>query len=167
MGLMALFIHLKIILLQCFQFSILAKKVLSKRTLSISMVFLSRFLFFFFSYEKPLFISNSIAFDLEFSLGMYWELITNFEFKFKLKFEFNLFFHLIRNFHVSFFFFFFFLTLLHGFLHLMLPCGLDMCHFYVSHDNSKIWHVAWFHLLIVHCWQVIKCKLIWSWSVKQ
>ena len=122
MGLMALFTHLKIILLQCFQFSILAKKVLSKRTLSISMVFLSRFLFFFFSYEKPLFISNSIAFDLEFSLGMYWELITNFEFKFKLKFEFNLFFHLIRNFHVSFFFFCFF------FWHCYMAFFIWCCH---------------------------------------
>ena len=119
---------------------------------SISRVFFSRFMFCFFSYKKSLFISNSIIFDLKFSLDIYWELITNFEF--------NLFFHLIRNFHVSFFFFF--LTLLRDFLHLMLPCGLDTCHFYVSHGNSKIWHVAWFHLLIVYCWQVIKCKLIWS-----
>ena len=47
---------------------------------SINRVFLSKFLssfFFFSSYEKPLFIGNSIAFDLEFSLSIYWELIMN------------------------------------------------------------------------------------------
>ena len=33
--------------------------------------------FSIFSYEKPLFISNSIVFNLEFSLSIYWELIMN------------------------------------------------------------------------------------------
>ena len=33
--------------------------------------------FSLFLYEKPLFISSSIAFDLEFSLSIYWELIMN------------------------------------------------------------------------------------------
>ena len=31
----------------------------------------------FFSYEKPLFIGNSIVLNLEFYLNIYWELIMN------------------------------------------------------------------------------------------
>ena len=48
----------------------------------------------FFSYEKPLFIGNSIVFNLEFSLRIYWE----------LNYEFNLVFHLIRTFPIGLFF---------------------------------------------------------------
>ena len=48
------------------------------------------------SYKKLLFIGNLIAFDLEFSLNIYWELIMNYVF--------NLVFHLIRTFHMSLFF---------------------------------------------------------------
>ena len=46
--------------------------------------------FSFFSYEKSLFIGNSIIFNLEFSLNIYWELITNFEFKYKFDLNFGL-----------------------------------------------------------------------------
>ena len=46
------------------------------------------------SYEKPLFIGNSIVFNLEFSLSIYWE----------LNYEFYLVFYLIRTFHIGLFF---------------------------------------------------------------
>ena len=63
-----------------------------------------------FSYEKPLFISNSIVFNL----GIFsYHLL-------RINYEFNLVFHLIRAFHIGLFF----LTLPSGFLYLMLPCGL-------------------------------------------
>ena len=48
----------------------------------------------FSSYVKPLFIGNSIIFNLEFSLSIYWE----------LNYEFNLVFHLIRTFYIGLFF---------------------------------------------------------------
>ena len=44
---------------------------------SVNRVFLSKFLSPIFSYRKPLFTGNLIAFDLEFSLNIYWELIMN------------------------------------------------------------------------------------------
>ena len=40
----------------------------------VSVVF-SFLVFSSFSYEKPLFIGNSIVFNLEFFLNIYWELI--------------------------------------------------------------------------------------------
>ena len=49
-----------------------------------------------FSYEKLLFIGDSMVFDLEFSLSIYWELMINYKF--------NLVLHLIRTFHMSLFF---------------------------------------------------------------
>ena len=60
---------------------------------SVSSVF-SLSVLIFFSYEKLLFIGNSIVFILEFSLSIYWE----------LNYEFNLVFYLIRTFHIDLFF---------------------------------------------------------------
>ena len=56
---------------------------------SVNRVFLSKSLSFFFSYEKPIFISDSMVIDLEFSLSVYWNLITNFKFEFNFCHVFN------------------------------------------------------------------------------
>ena len=95
---------------------------------SVSSVFLSLFLCLIFSYEMSLFIGNSIAFDLEFSLNIYWELIMNYEF--------NLVVHFIRIFHMSLFF----LKLSHGFLYLMLPHGLIS---FVDIADIINWKLIW------------------------
>ena len=76
-----------------------------------------------------------------------------FKFKFKIEFEFNLVLYLIRTFHVGLFFWH---------CHMVFLIWCCVCHFYVSGDNLKTWHVTWFHLLVVHCWHIINWKLIWS-----
>ena len=66
-----------------------------------------------------------MVFNLKIFLTIYLELITNFEFNFDLAFN--------KNIPSTFFI----LMLSHDFLYLTPPHGMDTCHFYVSHGNSK------------------------------
>jgi len=95
-----------------------------------------------FSYEKPLFLGNSIVFNLEFSLSTYWELMTNFEFKFKFDLNFGLAFS--KNIPYDSFL----LTLSCGFLHLMLPRGMISL---ADHPHHQL--------------EINLITNIWSWSI--
>ena len=115
-----------------------------------------------FSYEKPLFISNLIVFNLEFSLSIYWELITNFEFKFKFDLNFGLAFN--KNIPYDSFL----LTLPYGFLHLMLPCGLISLADHPHHQleinlitNIWSWTIGW--LWIHHKIWCLQCHICMFW----
>ena len=137
---------------------------------NVSRVFLSKFLSFF-SYEKPLFIGNSTVFNLKFSLNIYWELITNFEFKFKFDLNFGLAFN--KNIPYDSFL----LTLSYGFLHLMLPCGLISLADHPHHQleinlitNIWSWTIGWLwihHKILMstmpylHVLVLCLCILLW------
>ena len=124
-----------------------------------------------FSYEESLFISNLIVFNLEFSLSIYWELITNFEFKFKFDLNFGLAFN--KNIPYDSFL----LTLPYGFLHLMLPCGLISLADHPHHQleinlitNIWSWTIGWLwihHKILMstmpylHVLVLCLCILLW------